>query len=227
MPGAEQVSDWQVVLPDPGVATAWPQRVRDEQLQGTPVATGAHHYAGVTAYDADAWPSWLYQGVAAIEQDMGDGDSYPVGSTDMGILVDTGQAYLGCVGRSADRCGAAYLTRDDRGWVYEWGMGTEDFLRPGSDMEVFLSDDYASGEPGRLVLAGLPGTDVAKVVLVTTDGTRVPGTVEAGSVVPGSTMMWGRVQGDLAAVIAYDSSGEVIEDHELQPCSSPVDCEVR
>lgn len=227
VPGAVQVSDWQVVLPAPaGAAHQWPET--DMAVAGTPVDTGARHYAGVTSYRAGAFPDWLHRGVAKIERtDLASDDgSHPVGSTDMGILVDAGAAYLGCVG-SDDSCTPALLTRDAGGWSYQWGMGTEDFLRPGSDMEVFLSDDYSTGAPGELVFAGLPGTDVARVDLVTTDGTTVPGHVERGSVVPGASMLWGTVVGKLAAVVAYDADGDVIEDHELKPCSNPVDCEVR
>jgi hypothetical protein len=35
------------------------------------------------------------------------------------------------------------------------------------------------------------------------------------------------VVGGLAAVIAYDANGDVVEDHKLKPCSDPVDCEAR
>ena len=227
VPGATQVSDWQVVLPAPdGALRDWglDDPVR---LAGAPVDTGAHHYSGVTAYRRADFPHWLYDGIQHIEQTdlAGEDGSYPVGSTDLGILVDDGPAYLGCVGTAA-RCGPALLTRAGD-WVYEWGMGTDDFLKPGSSMEVFLSDDYSTGAPGQLVLAGLPGTDVARVELVTVDGTRTEGHVESGTVVPDQTMMWGTVTGDLAAVIAYDAGGDVIEDHELKPCTDPVDCEVR
>ena len=229
IPGATQVSDWQVVLPAPdGGQRDW--GIDDPvRLAGAPVDTGAGHYSGVTAYRRADFPHWLYDGIQHLEQTdlAGEDGSYPVGSTDVGILVDDGPAYLGCVG-TATRCGPALLTRDSGGdWVYEWGMGTDDFLKPGSSMEVFLSDDYATGAPGQLVLAGLPGTDVARVELVAVDGTRVEGHVESGTVVPGHTMMWGTVTGDLAAVIAYDATGAVIEDHELEPCTDPVDCEVR
>lgn len=227
VPGAERVSDWQVVLPEPaGSEPTMPDH--DMGVAGTPVDTGARYYRGVTAYRPGAFPDWLHRGVARIERtELASPDgSHPVGSVEMGILVDGGPAYLGCVGSSGD-CHPALLTRTPAGWGYEWGMGTDDFLRPGSDMEVFLSDDYSAGAPGQLVLAGLPGTEVARVDLVTTDGTTVPGHVESGSLVPGASMMWGTVVGELAAVVAYDAAGEVIEDHRLKPCSDPVDCEVR
>jgi hypothetical protein len=227
VPGAAQVSEWQVVMPEPaGAKRMWSEP--DLDVVGTPVDTGAHHYSGVTGYRAAAFPAWLYDGVERIEHTelASEDGSYPVGSTEMGVLVDGGPAYLGCVGDRSG-CGPALLTRTAGGWAFEWGMGTDDFLKPGSDMEVFLSDDYSTGAPGQLVLAGLPGTDVARVDLVTTDGTTVPGHVESGTIVDGDTMMWGTVVGGLAAVVAYDAAGEVIEDHELKPCSDPVDCEVR
>jgi len=55
----------------------------------------------------------------------------------------------------------------------------------------------------------------------------VPGTVAYDGVSEGDSMMWADVPGDLARVVAYEGGGEVIEDHELEPCDSPVDCEVR
>ncbi|KQW53361.1 hypothetical protein ASC77_03500 [Nocardioides sp. Root1257] len=227
VPGAVQVSDWQVVVPESAGAERTMSDL-DADVVGTPVDTGSHYYSGVTAYRPTDFPHWLYSGVAHIEQtDLADDDgSYPVGSTEMGILVDSGPAYLGCVGRPG-KCGPALLTQAPSGWEYEWGMGTDDFLKPGSDMEVFLNDDYSTGGPGQLVLAGLPGTDVARVDLLTTDGRTVAGHVESGTVVEGATMMWGTVTGQVAAVIAYDADGDVIENHELKPCSGGVDCEVR
>lgn len=225
IPGAQQVSDWQVVISPPDEAVRdWSD---EADVVGVPLDTGAQYYAGVTSFSPRGFPAWLYDGVAHIERtDLADPDgSYPVGSAEVGILVDAGAAYLGCVGTER-ACYPALLTRDGSGWAYEWGMGTDDFLRPGSAMEVFLSDDYSTGAPGQLVLAGLPGSDVARVDLVTTDGTTVPGHVDH-DLVPDASMMWGTIVGDLAAVVAYDADGAVIEDHVLKPCSDPVDCEVR
>ncbi|MFC6341947.1 hypothetical protein ACFP8W_08170, partial [Nocardioides hankookensis] len=224
--GATQVSDWQVVVPQPASAAQTMPDV-DVEVVGAPIDTGAHYYTGVTAYRPADFPSWLYSGVAHIEQtDLAEDGGYPVGSTEMGILVDAGPAYLGCAGHG-DACAPALLIHGPAGWEYQWGMGTDDFLQDGSDMEVFLNDDYSTGAPGELVLAGLPGTDVARVDLVTTDGTTVPGHVESGTLVDGASMMWGTVVGQVAAVVAYDADGDVIEDHELKPCSGGVDCEVR
>ncbi len=49
----------------------------------------------------------------------------------------------------------------------------------------------------------------------------------SGTVSSGDTIMWADVRGELARVTAYDAAGEVVENHELKPCSDPVDCEVR
>ena len=50
------------------------------------------------------------------------------------------------------------MTRTSDGELhYEWGMGTDDFLTPGSDMEVFLDEDDGTGLAGTLAIAGLPG----------------------------------------------------------------------
>lgn len=40
-------------------------------------------------------------------------------------------------------------------------------------------------------------------------------------------MFWAEIPGDLATVVAYDASGAVVENHPVQPCDTPVDCEVR
>ena len=76
-------------------------------------------------------------------------------------------------------------------------------------------------------IGGTYGTDVASVDLVATDGTTVPATVAPGTLVPGNTMFWGSVDGDLAVAVTRDADGNVLEEHVLKPCSSPVECEVR
>jgi hypothetical protein len=51
--------------------------------------------------------------------------------------------------------------------------------------------------------------------------------VASGTLVPGETMFWGTVVGELAVAVTRDADGDVLERHELKPCSDPVDCEVR
>jgi hypothetical protein len=76
-------------------------------------------------------------------------------------------------------------------------------------------------------IGGTYGTDVASVDLVTTDGTTVSATVASGTLVPGNTMFWGTVDGELAQAVTRDVEGNVLEQHELKPCSGGVSCEVR
>jgi hypothetical protein len=228
VPGAVQVSEWQVVLPAPDARSDYWMGERQLQVVGEPVPMDARTYQGVTMFPSEAWPAWLYQGVFDDEQAQGnEEDGYPVGSTDNGILVEAGDAVLACVSWKQNPCGPALMTRTSDGKLHHnWGMGTDDFLAPGSDMEVFLSDDYSTGSAGTLAFAGLPGTDVARVEFVTTAGQVVEGRLDT-TFVEGASMMSARVPGDLAKVVAYNASGDVIEDHPLKPCDNDVDCEVR
>ena len=227
VPGAVQVSDWQVVLPPPDVNSEFWSDNPDEEVVGQPVALDYKTYQGVTVYPKRAWPAWLYDGTLDFEQSLEQDGAVPVGSTDNGILVESGDAFLACVSWQGNACGPSFMTRTPDGSLHlNYGMGTDDFLEPGSDMEVFPSEDYSTGSPGTLAFAGLPGTDVARVEFVATDGTVVEGRVHAG-LVEGASMMTGRVPGELAKVIAYDADGNVIEDHPLRDCGSPTDCEVR
>ncbi|HWM73770.1 MAG TPA: hypothetical protein VNQ53_08520 [Nocardioides sp.] len=230
IPGAVQVSDWQIVLPAPDARSRYWQGENqvDRQVVGDTVPLDAKSYQGVTMFSERAWPGWLYQGTLDFEQSLKDEDgSYPVGSLDNGIMVEVGAAELACVSWEGDSCGPAKMTRSADGELhFESGMGTDDFLTPGSEMEVFLTDDYSTGSPGELAFAGLPGTDVARADFVTTSGEVVAGHVHSG-LVEGASMMSARVPGRLAKVVAYDASGEVIEDHPLAECDSPVECEVR
>lgn len=240
VPGAEQVSPWQVVIPAGGAAPRWDRPVDPAKIVSGPVPLPADSYTGVTAYPRSAFAPWLYEGTATYEREvLGDPDGgYPVGSTDTGILVDSGTLELACLaagpgGRTngenlpgAD-CYPALLARAADAGYLQWSMGTERFLAPGAPMELFTSDDYSTGKPATLWIGGLDGTDVARVDFVTTDGKTVAGDVEAGTLVPGDSMFWARISGELATVVAYDADGAVLEEHQIDPCDSPVDCEVR
>ena len=240
IPGAVQVSGWQVLLPSPvGAQTGVPseQRVPDDLVDAGPIDIGTRHYTGVTAFRRAAFPAWLYDGVSDYEKHvLGSEQDYPVGSTDIGIVVDDGPMRLACMrplpewggdGQDNDTCFPAMLGGADGQLVYEWGMGTDDFLREGKDLELFSTDTFSDGSAGTVWIGGTYGTDVASVDLVATDGTTVPATVASGTVVPGNTMFWGTVDGDLAMAVTRDASGDVLEKHVLKACSTPVECEVR
>ena len=233
VPGARQVSDWQVVIPGPGSAPFQGRLVPPQRVVGGPVPLGADTYAGVTAYSRADFPAWLYDGVQELEAAAAQGGAAPVGSTDSGILVRSGAAALACLvyagGESHDGspCAPTVLSRVG-GDLYdtEW-LGTEAFLRPGAAMEVFLREDYSSGAPETLAIAGLDGTEVARVEFVTAQGDVVAGSVESGTVAPGDSLFHATVPGDLARVVAYDDGGAVVEDHQIRDCSTAEDCEVR
>ena len=228
IPGAVQVSEWQVVLPAPDATSDYwmgddvGEGEGRQRVVGQPVPLDAKTYLGVTMFPAHAWPAWLHQGVLDDEQAQG-----TVGSTDNGILVEAGDAVLACASLKHNPCGPALMTRTFDGKLhYNWGMGSERFLKPGSDMEVFITEDYSTGSAGTLAFAGLRGTDVARVEFVTTAGEVVGGRVDT-TLVEGASMMSARVPGELAKVVAYDASGDVIENHRLKPCDNDIDCEVR
>jgi hypothetical protein len=242
IPGAVQVSSWQVVIPMPAGARASngaEQDVPTDHVEAGPVDLDTRWYTGVTTFRKKDFPAWLYDGIADYEQNvLGDeSNGYPVGSTDIGVLVDAGPMRLACMtplpqwgdteDAGATGCFPAMLSGDDAHLQYRWGMGTDDFLQPGKDLELFDTETYTSGSPRMVWVGGTDGTDVATVDLVTTDGQTVSATVAPGSLVPGETMFWGVVDGDLATAITRDSEGNVLEEHRLEPCSDPVDCEVR
>lgn len=234
IPGARQVSPSMVSIPAPGARGLGPDL--PTQVHGEAVALPEESYAGVTMFKRKDVPGWLYDGTEALEKAQGDEETgYPVGTTDLtGVGIDLGPTYLACVTTqdagdppAGGECHPAVVTRQGDAWAYEWGMGTERFLEPGAPMEVFASDSTLDGADGTLAIAGLDGTDVARAVFIGTDGTRVDGTVLAGTLVPGESMFFGEVAGPLARVVAYDAAGNLIEDHPLRECKDPVDCEVR
>jgi hypothetical protein len=122
-------------------------------------------------------------------------------------------------------CEPAVIRRDDGEWHYEWGFGSDDFLDPGTGLEVFAGNAGAEDAPS-LAVAGLPDDSVTRAEFVNTAGEVVDGTVDH-TMAPGSTILWASVPGALARVVTYDSSGAVVDDHSLRQCSGGVDCEVR
>lgn len=234
IPGAVKVSPWQVVIPGPGVAEAHAQKVTRDQIAAGPLPLGGASYTGVTAFPPSKFPRWLYEEVQRIErEELGNGNTYPVGSTDMGILVQYGDAELACLVREeetgpyAGRCDPAVLTSLGGDRYLQWSMGTDRFLKAGAEMEVFLTEDYSDGALSTIAIAGIHGTEVARADFITTTGKRAVGTVQAGTVVPHDSIFYTKVPGELARVVAYDTDGTVIEDHPLKSCNNPIDCEVR
>jgi len=238
IPGAVRVSPGQVVIPGPGIPQQFEQEIDPGDIVAGPISLDAHTYTGVTAYPRRAFPGWLYEMVSRIEQgELAEEDgSYPVGSTEMGVLVDSGEAELACLASRTssgedmpgDACYPALVSTAGDRTVFEGGIGTDDFLEPGAEMELFTSEDYSDGLPSTVWIGGLDGTDVARVVLDLADGSKTDATVLSGTLVPGDTIFWADVPGgELRQVSAYDASGVLLDDHAIEPCSGGVDCEVR
>ena len=71
IPGAVQVSGWQVLLPTPVVAQtgdSTEQSVPDDLIDAGPIDIGTRHYTGVTAFGRGTFPAWLYDGVSDYEK---------------------------------------------------------------------------------------------------------------------------------------------------------------
>ncbi|KRF17979.1 hypothetical protein ASG90_06580 [Nocardioides sp. Soil797] len=241
VPGAVQVSPTEVVVPGPGTPPSFvgsDDILGPERFEGKTIGLGVHNYVGVTMYDHNEFPAWLHDGVAKIERDeLGDPDqnSYPVGSTETGVLVDAGSVELACMTawdwnedkQVPGKCSPALVGHVGDERYYMWGMGSDDFLESGSKMELFTSDNYTSGAHSIMWVGGMDGTDVTRVDYVATDGTIVDGTISSDAIVPDETMFWAEMDRPLAKVVAYDADGTVLESHEIKPCDSGTDCEVR
>ena len=226
VPGAERISVWQVAFPEPlGAEDGMEIPGDDFEVQGETFTTGVPSYTGVTMYDRAAFPGWLYDEVLSIESAAGDENGQPVGSTDMGIAVVNGTLELACVSFQGADCVPAVIRNEEGQRHYEWGFGTDDFLDPGTGLEVFAGNAGAEDAPS-LAVAGLPDDTVTRVEFVNTAGTIIEGTVDH-TMAPGSSIVWASVPGALARVITYDSSGAVVDDHSLRSCTGGVDCEVR
>ena len=226
VPGATKVSAYQVVLPDPGVPTDMDEPIDPDRIRTEPIEVGAHAYTGVTLWPRGTFPKWLRGGIEEVEKAAGDASGYPVGSLAEGIAVDQGPLALTCLSWEGDTCGPTLIHRTGTEWYLDWGMGSDDFLDEGASMEVFSSENFSSGGATTLWIAGIDG-EVARADFVQTDGSVLEEPAVYDRVTSGDSFMWADVPGNLAKVVAYDADGDVIEDHSLKPCDSPVECEVR
>lgn len=192
-------------------------RFDDDALAGTPRPLGFHGYTD---------PGYLRSTVTyppVVERRQMRDDR-----TGMDVVADNGPVALGCLTDPGKPCSPAVLVGGEAvGWFYLYGLGTDDFLRPGSEMEVFLDETYGREGPDHSVIGGLDGEDVGRVELTLVDGTRTEATVDAGGLSAGDTLFWSETTAEVAVVTAYDGDGEVVERHEVRECTDPVDCEVR
>jgi hypothetical protein len=184
-----------------------------DRVDGPVRDLGFHGFTGVGYVDSTVTYPRLLQG------------NLPKGSD---VVADNGEASLGCLSWQGGHCGVAVLVGDEKtGWYYLYGLGTDNFLQPGSPMEVFLDDTYAPGVHEQSVVGGFDGTSATRVELRLVDGSTASASLDSGEVSPGDTLFWAEVPEGVARVTAYDASGAVVEDHRVRDCDDPVDCEVR
>ena len=255
IPGAVQLSSTRVTIPEPPGATSWAEGapiLKQFLASGPYDVGGAHAYQAVTMYDHGQFPAWLKSGAKAADEREGRHDDAPgsvVGSTRSGVLVDEGEQQIACLYQPLGEGGTSMVdgvvvsqpTEPDRDkpcmvtivrhrgddLLGEWTVAAPDFLHDGSGVQLYRDRSSAPGDPASLWVGGVPGTDVASVDLVLADGRTVAATLAPGTMVPGGTVFWATVPGELARAVVRDADGHVIEDHPLRPCSGPVDCEVR
>ena len=248
--GAVQVSSWQVAVPEPAGAerVLGPGYRIDPRLvaSGPFDGGGARTYTGVTQFAGGSFPEWLYSGVEAWETEHSTSDARPVGSVELGVLVDIGAAQIACVhiprgGLSATNgepdlpahgplydpdqpCQVSVVHQQGDHLTFGRNPAPVDLFRDGEEVQVFQGTTELS-EVGTLWVGGAQGTDVASVDLVLEDGRTVHPTIASGTMVPEKTVFWGTVPGVLTEVVTRDADGEVLARHTLQPCpQTPDDC---
>ena len=190
--------------------------VPNQRLVGTPVPLGFHTMVG---------PGYLFTST----QPRAYQDNAPKGSQ---VVVDSGPAWLGCQGakrgRAGTPCSPVVLAKATNGkFYYLYGLGTESFLKPGAEMELFTGDDFSQHSWSGTVIGGFHGTAATRVLVDLVDGSQVEADFSAGELSRGNTLFWAKVPSQIARVKAYDAQGKLIEEHALRSCSGGVDCEVR
>jgi hypothetical protein len=211
VPGSFAV-DGTVVVPGHGEAYS-SRSFSAEQLAGAVRPLGFHTYAGgAIAVPGEQLPRFM-------EGNHG-------GSQ---VVADQGPASLTCTTwEDTDGCVVSVVAeRADGRYAYVYGLGTDSFLEPGAEMEVFTDEDYSTGTYRESVIGGFDGTDAVRVVLELVDGREVEAELDSGGVSAGNTLFWGTSPVAVEAVEAYDAKGDLVESHTVRACSGGVDCEVR
>jgi hypothetical protein len=153
---------------------------------------------------------------------------------DENVWADQGPLHLGCHRISASACNLLLLVGNRRiGWFSimhdpaRLHLGDQRFLKPGAPMQVFPGSTFSGDRVRPVVIGGFHGTAAERVELTLKDGTTTEATVDVGRIAPGSTLFWALTDSPVVRATAYDNAGAVVEDHELTPCYSPVDCQIR
>lgn len=141
------------------------------------------------------------------------------------MYADMGPMRIGCLQRSEPHCDLVLVVGERRtGWFSFATVGTDEFLTPGSQMELFPGGSFDGRVHRPTVIGGFRGTRATDVELTLEDGSRVSATVDSGLVSPGDTIFWARTQSPPVRATAYDAAGRLVDDHERTPCDDPLDC---
>ncbi len=144
------------------------------------------------------------------------------------VYQDSGPMHLGCRRVTGARCGLFYvLGSRTGGWQTGNRLGDEDFLRPGAPMELILGGTLEDHRFEPTIVGGMHGTTTTRVQLTLRDGSTADATVDSGRIARGATVFWARLDSPAVRATAYDTSGQVVEDHDLTACDDPVDCNTR
>ena len=143
------------------------------------------------------------------------------------VVADNGPVSLGCLSEGTDPCSPAVLVPGDgEDWFYLYGLGTDDFLEPGADMELFIDDLYGRSGATSSIIGGFDGV-ARRVELTLADGTVQAASIDAGVMSAGDTLFWAETPVEVTRVTAYDSDGDVVQERQVRDCGGGVDCEVR
>ncbi len=217
VPGSYAVAGT-VVVPGPldtadDVAT---MRFTARQLAGEPVALGWHGYTD-PGYVASTvtYPDLIEQRQVLADREGKD------------VVADNGPVSLACLSDGGRPCSpAVVMPGEGTDWFYLSGLGTDDFLRPGSDMELFLDELHARSGATSSLIGGFDGV-ARRVELTLVDGTVQVASIDAGVMSEGDTLFWAETPVEVTRVTAYDSDGDVVQERQVRDCSGGVDCEVR
>ncbi len=135
------------------------------------------------------------------------------------IFVDVGQLSVACMRWPGEEACAPTLLAADGGryYVFQSGIGSQDFLQPESEMEGYVFDAVSGGERVRLVFGGLPGTTTHSVKVEMEDGIVETAETSLGNPFLGSTIWWTTAAEPVETVTAYDLDGQVVDRLEAMP----------
>ncbi|MGA9748528.1 MAG: hypothetical protein WBQ50_13805 [Nocardioides sp.] len=127
------------------------------------------------------------------------------------VFANLGPVVVSCLvdpPRADGECTPTLLTQHSTGYYrYPASWGGADFLGDGSRMQAMLVE----GLNADLVIGGLPGTDVDRVIVRLADGSAVVAfTTDSAS--PGDTVWWASAQGLPVSARAYDADGNELDD---------------